>query len=727
MSSENSNVIKNILPSLHSLGWKREDMEFEYPCSKGRVDILYRVNGKNLIVLEAKKEKLGQKTALNQAINYAKAIKVPIAVATDGSTYFHTYHLQAKSSLKGYQGEEIDLNNYKKFLKYSNLKFFKKNNSLKTKIKSVEDLRKIFNVLNSYGKDIGLTSGVERVLEIAKILFLKMLSDNNVGIEIDDWDYIVSVPIDRKIKEINHQLENIKSIINIGNLEISKSKNNIVDKIINKLDEVNLNHKNYDITGSLFENFLSERARGGGTNDLGQYFTPKRIIDLIYILSGYNYEKTIYDPFCGTGGILLSFFINNTYNIGSEDKSKFGKNYLFGSEITPAISFLAKMNMVLAGDGHSNIENIDSLSKTNRYIKDNTKFDIVATNIPFDPATPEDTPAEYFKISNTSTDIANYIEHCLIRCKPRGKVLVIVGKGFLTEKKSKSFRKSLIEKYTLENVFMLYEGLFSPYTEIFSCLLVISKKPSNKNYVDFFSIKNKEDINIVKKYYNTEEKYSKGFYKVDKYKLLENNNCDLRGKIYQNINTNILKLKDIVTYLDNTKITNIRENRKKLTTPNAIDEGIYLIETKSNKQVEEGYGSFVYELKGGAIVVSRITNKRKNDGRYIGSAMVGNNGGHLITIEYHQILPNNPEDLYFILYYLRTSKFQEIVELASGTGGQQRVEAEILLNQVIDKPTKKNREFAKKYLLDIENSINAINKEKENISKIKNLIYNSIL
>ena len=212
-------------------------------------------------------------------------------------------------------------------------------------------------------------------------------------------------------------------------------------KIINILNEVNFNQRHYDITGSLFEKFLSERARGGTTNDLGQYFTPKNIISLLYTLSGYEKNMTVYDPYCGTGGILVEFFLENTNSLSAEDKNNFGKKYLYGSEITPAVSMLAKMNMILVGDGHSNIEEVDSLSSENKYVHENTQFDIVATNIPFAPITPQDAPQEYLKMSSTSSSLSHFIEHCINRCKVGGRIVLIAPKGFLTEKQSSEFKR----------------------------------------------------------------------------------------------------------------------------------------------------------------------------------------------------------------------------------------------------------------------------------------------
>ena len=732
-ASETQNLISNILPMLEKLGWKRGDMEFEVSCAAGRIDLLYQPEGRNLVVLEVKKIRAGESEALQQATKYALATGTPIAIATDGKTYLQTFHTKQQVPLKDYEGNPIDIaERSRSLLTQVNLSFLKNNPSLQEQIKSEFDRRSVFKQLNEFGRKAGLTTGIERVIEIAKIIFIKMLSDNYVILEPNDWGYLISVYENRKIDEINAKLQIISEAgIKIPQLDIAASKSDTVADIIALLNTINFNHRYYDINGSLFQNFLSERARGGTTNDLGQYFTPENIIGLIYTLSDYATGKTIYDPFCGTGGILNAFFLRNTQNmrntmgLATDEKKKFGRNYLFGSEITNAVSLLAKMNMILSGDGHSNIENVDSLSEKNRYVAEDRTFDIVATNIPFDPKTPNDVKTNYFKLSNTASDVANFIEHCTNRCKVGGRVVLIVGKGFLTERQSNDFRVNLLKEYRLNAIYMLYEGIFAPYTQVFSCILVITKNEPKK-YVDFFSIRNKKDIEVVANYHNSPNRYAKNFYKVQVADILNNPNCDLRGKIYKQREGD-LTIGDLVDYIDpqDTELREIERGLKKLTTPNSIQEGIQLIDTQSNKQVEEGYGTFVCALQKDAIVVARITNKRVGEGRYLGSAMVGDNFGNLITKEYHQLRPKDKKDLYYILHYLRGDAFQEVVELASGTGGQQRIEREVILNEPIPKPSDALRQKARAELAEIEKAIQSINEQEQKIASIKAKIKNT--
>lgn len=727
MKTENDVLVQKIIPILQKIGWDvKNDLHTEVNCSVGRIDLLCTYNGIRLAIIEVKKPKKGKKTSLTQAIKYAKAYDTPIAIATDGSTYFNTYNIKFNQELRDFDNYKLSNVSDLDLLTKDNLIILKNKCTLSSKIKSQEELRGVFNKLNTKGKDLGLTSGIERVNEIAKIIFIKMLADNMVIFEEKDWENIRASGINQKVRAINDKLRRLKEEEKflVSELSINDGKNDVVHEIVSLLDTIDFNHSLYDINGSLFEEFLSERARGGTTNDLGQYFTPKKIISLIYYLCNYQKGQIIYDPFCGTGGILNEFFIqNNTSKTPIDQKREFGKKYLFGTELGHTIASLARMNMILIGDGHSNIIVEDSLSKNNKYVNEDKTFDIIATNIPFVPKTPTNIKEGYFTLSNKSSDKSKFIEHCINRCKVGGRVVLIVGKGFLTNKEDRDFRKNLLEKYSLEAVYTLYEGVFSPYTQVFSCVLVIDKKePLQNQVIKFFSIQDENDIEAVKDNIANDK-----YYQIKKESILQNDNIDLRGKIYkQQVFDGTIKVKDLVNYIkpQDTIIKEYNNMLKKLTTPNSIQEGIRLISTQSNKQVKEGQGSFICELKKGAIIIARITNKRSVDGRYIGSAMVGDDVGHLITKEYYQIVPKNNEDLFFLLHFFRSKKFQEIIELASGTGGQQRIDIDFILNEPIKKPTIILREGTKKILLEIEGLLKNITQQQKKVIELKKEIIN---
>lgn len=734
MSSETHNIITNIIPRLQSLGWVEDGFEYEVTCSAGQIDILYRHSGKNIAVIEAKRVGGNQTEALEQAKRYAKSSNTPLAIATDGASFLCAYHCRKDTPLLNHNGEEISMSDFASFT-VSNLLHFVRNPSLRSRVKSEAELNVLFSQLNSSGRDAGLTSGVERLQEIAKLVFIKMLVDNHQYLDHAVWDSVMEERRERKISLLNHHIQTLNNEgIELEYIQIDNSKAAVVENIMEVLHHTDFNHKHYDANSTLFQNFLSERARGGGTNDLGQYFTPQKIIRLMVSLSDYKSGETVYDPFCGTAGVLCEFFTRQKIT-GDSAKKKFGRDFLFGSEISKPVANLAKMNMVLVGDGHSNILAVDSMIEQNKYMQNKKQFDHVVTNIPFDPKTPSDgVLRDYFALSHDASDVTNFVEHCINMCKLRGKIVLIVPRGFLTEKQSINFRKRLLLTYDVQAVYDLYSGIFAPYTPVRSCLFVINKTPpENGKTIDFFSIKDDDDIVIAANLHNSPSRHEKGYYKVFQEHILENDIHDLRGHVYETKNINPqthCRIGDLVTYI-HSRDTECRDaplaGLKKMTTPNSIQDGFRLIESKSNRQVSKGYGSFVCELQRDAIVVSRITNERKKHARrYFGSSLVGNDDGHLITKEYYQFVPKNSEHIYYILYHLRTKQCQDIAEWASGTGGQQRIEVSLILNQPIPMPTPQGIKKAEKELHEIEQRLDSIKVAIQEIDELSGRIFNAV-
>lgn len=654
-----------IIPRLtDDLKWSKESFAFE----KDRADIVYNDGGRPLMIIEAKspaiKSEQAKKQALQQGINYGRKQKAKIVIATNGTTFFETWHLKDNAPLKNELGQELDISNWHKYLTFSNLHFFKKSSSLEKRIIDSKQLIKFFDKLNKYGFGFGKTSGIPRVMEIAKIIFIKILADNEKILNDNDWDYLMHCKDDDKKDCLNGLLERIKKSnkeINIPDLNLPEGQSNSLAKLIYELNDFDFNYKHYDVIGGLFEQFLSRSLKGGGTNDLGQYFTPRTIIKKMYELAGYQKGQTVYDPYCGTGGILLSFFSTYSEHNGQDNLEDFGRKYLFGNEISAEISILAKMNMVLAGDGHSNIINCDSLSKTNKLM--DKSFDIIATNMPFKPKPPEDTKRDYFKLSADSNHpIAKFIEHCINRCKPRGKIILITSKGFLTDNKMAPFRKRLLENLALAQVYVLHGGLFKPYTNAHSCLLIMeNRRPQSQHAIKFCYI---------------DEGFSEqNKYQIQASEILEDENKDFIAKKYINLRKKDRKLKDLVRYISKPVGGEDKEAYWKIGIA-SWQKGIYLILEDERVNRDDSYK---YQVEKGAIVISRIMNQTT---KTCGVGLVHQKAEKgLITGEYHQIIPNDPSDLYYLIYYMNTPEFQkQLFELTTGVGGQQRISEDDFLN-----------------------------------------------
>lgn len=163
---------------------------------------------------------------------------------------------------------------------------------------------------------------------------------------------------------------------------------------VSHLEGINFNATDLDTKGVAFEQFLDGFFKG----DFGQYFTPREIIQFAVEMLRPDSEDLVLDPACGSGGFLL-YALDYVRHKGlefHEDGSNehyrywhdFAEKRLYGIEINDEISRVAKMNMILHDDGHTNIVGFDALEKLTAIKAENSKvkenaFDLVLTNPPF--------------------------------------------------------------------------------------------------------------------------------------------------------------------------------------------------------------------------------------------------------------------------------------------------------------------------------------------------------
>lgn len=209
--------------------------------------------------------------------------------------------------------------------------------------------------------------------------------------------------------------------------EIIRIRENSFEAIVKELEIYNLSTTSDDIKGIAFEQFLGKTFRG----ELGQFFTPRTIVDFMVEVLDPQETETICDPCCGSGGFLIKAFeyvrtkieakvqqekelikqeyytetyeklsdaekekiddkvnkffsqLNEELNINN-DKSRIrtlSYDCIFGTDANPRMSRTAKMNMIMHGDGHGGVHHNDGLLNVNGIFEN--RFDVILTNPPF--------------------------------------------------------------------------------------------------------------------------------------------------------------------------------------------------------------------------------------------------------------------------------------------------------------------------------------------------------
>lgn len=275
--------------------------------------------------------------------------------------------------------------------------------------------------------------------EISKILFIKIRyeranSEHQIfsedAFKVDKASYEKYKPKDGKDFYqflFDQTKEDFKDDDLFEPTEILRIRENSFEAIVKELQIYNLSTTSDDVKGIAFEQFLGRTFRG----ELGQFFTPRTVVDFMVDVLDPQEGETICDPCCGSGGFLIKAFeyvrakieeeiqvakdkIKEQYyteaydKLSEKEKAKvddqvtdlFAKlnaeldinnsksrlrilsyDCIFGTDANPRMSRTAKMNMIMHGDGHGGVHHNDGLLNVNGIFEN--RFDVILTNPPF--------------------------------------------------------------------------------------------------------------------------------------------------------------------------------------------------------------------------------------------------------------------------------------------------------------------------------------------------------
>jgi len=168
----------------------------------------------------------------------------------------------------------------------------------------------------------------------------------------------------------------------------------ILAQCVEHLEGISLDRTELDTKGVAFEEFMGGFFKG----DFGQYFTPRELIAFAVEILNPQRSELILDPACGSGGFLLYALdhvrreADRRQRHGTIEHFRFWHDFaqhnLFGIEVNEELARVAKMNMIIHDDGHTNIVGHDALDYPKKIEFKNrnlahSKFDLILTNPPF--------------------------------------------------------------------------------------------------------------------------------------------------------------------------------------------------------------------------------------------------------------------------------------------------------------------------------------------------------
>jgi len=339
----------------------------------------------------------------------------------------------------------------------------------------------------------------------------------------------VGVKIQYAIREI--ESANQEYLVGIfGDVQWS-NKEKLSDELLNNLIEhfsqysLSNSAVSADILGDAYE-YLIKHFADLTNKKAGEFYTPRSVVHLMGQILDPKENESIYDPACGTGGMLIECL---------EHLKKFKLNpktlKIYGQESNLTTSAIARINLFLHDAEDFHIVKGDTLSNPSFFEEDSLKtFDCVIANPPFSL---KNWGNENWANDPFGRNIAGvppkgngdmaWVQHMIKSMSENGRMAVVLPHGVLFRKGVEGrIRKSLLELDLLETIIGLGPNIFYG-TQLSPCILIFSKKKqkSKKNKVFFIDVSDQIRVGNAQNYLEPEH-VQKIFNLYSEYKDVQN-------------------------------------------------------------------------------------------------------------------------------------------------------------------------------------------------------------
>lgn len=300
----------------------------------------------------------------------------------------------------------------------------------------------------------------------------------------------------REVARLNPDLNGVLDVKDYN--ETQSGQRSLDDERLASLIEIISRHRlglsnaEPDVLGRAYEYLLRKFAEGQGQS-AGEFYTPKEVGWLMARLLDVAPRTTVYDPACGSGGLLVKarLFFEQTH---PQEKSKAPQ--LYGQELNPVTFAIAKMNMFLHDYTDAHFAIGDTFRNPGFAVEGVglKKFDYVVAN----PMWNQDNYDEAFYdgdkwgrfeygVPPRSSADWGWVQHMLASLNENGRAAVVLdtgavsrGSGSKSSNKEKEIRKNFVEKDFIEGVILLPDNLFYNTTAAGIILVLNQKKPNNR-------------------------------------------------------------------------------------------------------------------------------------------------------------------------------------------------------------------------------------------------------
>ncbi|MFK0733041.1 MAG: N-6 DNA methylase [Gloeotrichia echinulata GP01] len=566
LNSEDDCAENVVIPFLQRLGYDRHQIRRKVSITgtsghrfRKQADIVVYINQRPALVVETKRiQHRLKEDDVNQVLSYAQLLEppTPIAVLTNGRDW-EIYYLD-KDDIGGLEAipEPQELKSIVISISSSAVIQIEKRQAAERLLVTIENKADLELAFRECRKELAKEGLIAESAfdELTKILTCKFNEEKRAAEGLapnrftSQW-LLGSGPL-AALQQMFSDAKQKFNVFSTGT-QIQIRSNETVEKIVRELEPfglygfktpLGLAGAGGDVVGSVYEAFLTGTLRG----DLGQYLTPRQLVEFMVEIAEIQIGEKILDLSCGSGGFLIRAFVHVRKKIRSLDISQKEKdhllnnlvtNHLWGIEINPRLATLCRINMILHGDGYEHIytgdsirddffENTDGRRTDFVAIEGNnaTKFDVILINPPFNIPYEDSTSLNRYALGRgKAAQGSDYLilERAINLLKPEtGRLLVILPHGVASGVSETEVRNFIKANAHVHACISLPVGAFKPFggSNARTCVLYLMNTPKNNNK-RFLAQAERVGYDITSKYYreialNDLPAISEAYYKV---------------------------------------------------------------------------------------------------------------------------------------------------------------------------------------------------------------------
>lgn len=361
----------------------------------------------------------------------------------------------------------------------------------------------------------------DRLYEFSKLLITRILDERRF-VEREQTQLLLTAPALEDLAKrnvdiadyVNSLFAKVKKDVGIfGGSEGIDLPIDVIQQMVRYLDTFPLWSKEIDVLGQVYEKFLVKTMTG---QELGQFFTPRPIVQAVVEMVDPERGQTVLDPACGSGGFLIHSLLHLKTKYGSKTATETRKlaQTIRGIDIFDIATKLCQINLFLHGDCHDNVVRADSLDPDElpEYVvnamlsPEKHGIDCIVTNPPFGAKEGTRVESEWVQgisrkwqragvnlfecgmVGGRYRDLqpqSPFTEFCIkLLKKPKlpgagGRLGIVIDNGLLSNmQKEEPMVRSLIRRECIiEAVIGLPKGTFKPYgSNVIPDVLILRRK-----------------------------------------------------------------------------------------------------------------------------------------------------------------------------------------------------------------------------------------------------------